>query len=221
MNVIVIEDKVRIPGGLDTLDAFRTWARSEEFPARGRYAYLNGEMWVDLSMEQPFTHNRVKTKFTTTLDTLVDEAGLGEVFSDGMLLSNAAAILSTEPDATFVSFETMRSGRVRLVEGAVEGFTELEGTPDMVLEVVSETSVRKDTETLRDLYWKAGIPEYWLVDVRGDEPVFTILRHTARGYAATRHQAGGWLRSAVFDRSFRLTQRPGPLGHPQYTVEVR
>jgi Uma2 family endonuclease len=221
MNVIVIEDKVRIPGGLDTLDAFRARARSEEFPERGRYAYLNGEMWVDLSREQPFTHNRVKTKFTTTLDTLVDEVGLGEVFSDGMLLSNVAANLSTEPDATFVSFETLRSGRVRLVEGTVAGFTELEGTPDMVLEVVSETSVRKDTETLRDLYWKAGISEYWLVDARGDELVFTILRHTARGYTATRHQAGGWLRSAVFDRSFRLTQKAGPLGHPQYSVEVR
>jgi Uma2 family endonuclease len=221
MSVIVIEDKVRIPAGFDTLEAFRTWARSDQYPERGRYAYLDGEMWVDLSTEQPFTHNRVKTKFTTTLDTLVDDIGSGEVFSDGMLLSNVAAKLSTEPDAIFVSFEAMRSGRVRLVEGMVAGFKELEGTPDMVLEVVSATSVRKDTETLRALYWQSGIPEYWLVDARGEEPVFTILRYTARGYAAARQQAGGWVRSAVFDRAFRLTQRPGPLGNPQYSVEVR
>jgi Uma2 family endonuclease len=221
MSVIVIEDKVRIPSGLDALESFRQWARSEEFPERGRYAYLNGEVWVDLSMEQPFTHNRVKTKFTTALDTLVDELGLGEVFSDGMLLSNADANLSTEPDATFVSFEAMRTGRVRLVEGEIEGFKELEGTPDMVLEVVSATSVRKDTETLRDLYWKAGIPEYWLIDARGDEPLFTLLRHAARGYTATRPQAHGWLRSAVFGKAFRLRKQSGPLGHPQYTVEVR
>jgi Uma2 family endonuclease len=221
MSAIVIEDKVRIPAGLDSLEAFRRWAGSDEFPERGRYAYLNGEMWVDLSMEQPFTHNRVKTKFTTALDTLVDQLGSGEVFSDGMLLSNAAANLSTEPDATFVSFEALRTGRVRLVEGAIEGFKELEGTPDMVLEVVSTTSVRKDTGTLRDLYWRAGIPEYWLVDARGDRPEFTILRRTARGYSATRQQAGGWLRSVVFGRSFRLTQRAGPLGNPRYAVEVR
>ena len=71
------------------------------------------------------------------------------------------------------------------MEGAVKGFKEFEGTPDMVLEVVSATSVRKDTEILRDLYWRAGIQEYWLVDARGDEPLFSILRHTARGYAAT------------------------------------
>lgn len=221
MSVIVIEDRVRIPGGLDALEPFRRRAWSEEFPERGKYAYLDGEVWVDLSTEQPFTHNRVKTKFTTTLDTLADKLGLGEVFSDGVLLSNVAANLSAEPEATFVSSDAMRTGRVRLVEGQVEGFKELEGTPDMVVEVVSATSLRKDTETLRVLYWKAGISEYWLVDARGEVPVFTLLRHTARGYAATRPQAQGWLRSAVFGRSFRLRQQPGPLGHPQYTVDVR
>jgi Uma2 family endonuclease len=221
MNVIVIEDKVRIPGGLDTLDAFRTWARSEEFPERGRYAYLNGEMWVDLSMEQLFSHNHVKTQFTVTLGSLVRTARLGYFFSDGTLLSNVAANLSTEPDGTFVAYETMRNGRTRLIEGATEGYVELEGTPDMVLEVVSATTVRKDTETLRDLYWKAGITEYWLVDARGVEPAFDLLRHTARGYAATRRQAGGWQRSSAFGRSFRLTRHTDPLGHPEYRVEVR
>jgi Uma2 family endonuclease len=221
MNVIVIEDRVRIPTGLDTLEAFRHWACSDEFPERGRYAYLNGEIWVDLSMEQPYTHNRVKTKFTTALDTLVDAIGLGDVFADGMLLSNTAANLSTVPDAMFVSVDAMRSGRVRLIEAATEGFKELEGTPDMVLEVVSTTSIRKDTEILRDLYWRAGIPEYWLVDARGARPFFSILRHTARGYTATRLQTDGWLRSAVFGRSFRLLQGTDALGHPQYTVEVR
>jgi Uma2 family endonuclease len=221
VNVIVIEDRVRIPSGLNSLEAYRQWARSDKYPERGRYAYLNGETWVDLSMEQPYTHNRVKTKFTTALDRLADAIGLGDVFADGMSLSNAAANLSTQPDAMFVSFEMMRSGRVRLVEGAVKGFKEFEGSPDMVLEVVSATSVRKDTEILRDLYWRAGVQEYWLVDARGDEPLFSILRHTARGYAATRLQAGGWQRSAVFERSFRLTQGTAPIGHPQYTVEIR
>jgi Putative restriction endonuclease len=108
-NAIVIEDRVRIPAGLDSLEAFRNWARSEEFPEHGRYAYLDGETRVDLSMEQPYTHNRVKTKITTTLDALVDEMGSGEVFADGILLTNVTANLSTEPDLMFVSFEALRS----------------------------------------------------------------------------------------------------------------
>src|SRR5262245_5497730 len=134
MNVIVIEDKVRIPAGLDSLEAFRRWARSDDFPERGRYAYLNGELWVDLSMEQLFSHNLVKTQFTIDLGSLVRAAGLGYFFSDGTLLSSVEADLSTEPDGTFVSYGAIRDGRVRLTEGSTEGYVELEGAPDMVLE---------------------------------------------------------------------------------------
>lgn len=189
MSAIVIEDRVRIPAGIDSLEAFRTWARSDDFPERGRFAYLNGEIWVDLSMEQLFTHNTVKTQFTIVLGSFVQRAGNGYFFSDGTLVSNVKADLSTEPDGTFVAFDAIRERRVRLIEGATRGYVELEGAPDMVLEVVSAASVRKDTETLRDLYWRAGISEYWLVDARGEDPVFTILRYTVRGYAATRQQA--------------------------------
>jgi Uma2 family endonuclease len=221
MNAIVIEDKVRIPNGLSTLAAFRDWARSDDFPTRGKYAYLDGELWVDLSMEQLFSHNDVKTQFTIALGSLVRSAGIGRFFSDGTLLTNVDADLATEPDGTFVSYEALRTGQVRLVEGASQGYVELEGAPDMVLEVVSTASARKDNETLRRLYRRAGIREYWLVDARGTEPLFNILHSGARGYIATRPQAGGWLRSAVFKRSFRLTVASDPLGHPQFTVEVR
>ena len=91
---------------------------------------------------------------------------------------------------------------------------------DMALEVVSDSSVLKDTVTLRDLYAQAGIPEYWLVDVRGERVVFDIFRLTAKGYVATRKQ-GGWLKSAVFGKSFRLLQQTDNLGKPEYTLAVR
>jgi Uma2 family endonuclease len=127
--------------------------------------------------------------------------------------------LSTEPDGTFVSFESLRRGRIELVEGA-EGFIELEGTPDMVLEVVSASSVEKDTVVLRELYWQAGVPEYWLVDARGERLQFDILRRRPDGYVETRTQAG-WLKSAVFGKSFRLSSSLDELGHPEYTLSVR
>ena len=78
---------------------------------------------------------------------------------------------------------------------------ELLGTVDMVLEVVSPGSVRKDTDTLRQAYWEAGNAEYWLVDARGDRLDFRILKHGSLGYTETRKQAG-WLRSTVFARAF-------------------
>lgn len=90
----------------------------------------------------------------------------------------------------------------------------------MVLEIGSKTSVRKDTVTLHELYWRAGVHEYWLVDARGELPQFDILRHTTEGYVATEGQES-WLQSEVFGREFRFTQQTDPLGHPQYTLAVR
>jgi len=106
------------------------------------------------------------------------------------------------------------------VPGKEEGFVELAGSADMVLEVVSTASVQKDTQWLRQYYWEAGIAEYWLVDVRRGAIQFTILRHTPRGYVAVRKQ-GGWVPSNVFGKAFRLTQQTGPDGHPEYTLAVR
>jgi hypothetical protein len=49
---------------------------------------------------------------------------------------------------------------------------------------------------------------------------FDVLRHTARGYRAA-PKKGGWLASAVFAKSFRLTRQAGALGHPEFTLTVR
>lgn len=219
-SAVVIEDKVRIPGWVDSLESFRQWARSGDMPEHGWFSYLDGELWVDLSMEQLFSHNRVKTTFTIVLGGLVETEGCGYFFSDRTLFSNPEAVLATEPDALFVTYDSVRSGRVRWVEGAEEGYVEVEGSPDLVLEIVSPTSVRKDTVTLRELYWWAGVREYWLVDARGEPPQFDIFRYEVEGYVATPAQEG-WLRSEVLDREFRFTQQLDPLGHPQYSLAVR
>jgi Uma2 family endonuclease len=97
---------------------------------------------------------------------------------------------------------------------------ELDGAPDLVIEVVSPGTVRKDTVRLREAYWEAGIAEYWLIDARKEPLKFDILRHTSKGYVATRKQ-GGWVKSAVLGHSFQLTQSADQLGRPEYTLAVR
>jgi hypothetical protein len=87
-------------------------------------------------------------------------------------------------------------------------------------EVWVDMSLEKDTVVLRDLYWQAGIAEYWLVDARGERLDFHILHRTAKGYVSSRRQAG-WLKSAVFGKSFRLTRQIDGLGHPDYHLAVR
>jgi Uma2 family endonuclease len=220
MATILLEDDIRIPTNINDVEAFRRWARSDEFPQRGRFAFLGNALWVDMSMEQAFPHNQVKAEIAGVLHALVKSTGVGYFFPDRMLLSHPEVSLSNEPDGTFVSYEAIHRGRVQLVEGAKEGITELVGAPDMVLEVVSRRSVHKDTVVLRQLYWEAGIREYWLVDARGEKVRFDVLRHQSRGYQASRKQAG-WVKSEVFGRSFQLTRQEDALGNPLFQLEMR
>jgi Uma2 family endonuclease len=218
---VVINGTTRIPSEVVDLDSFYRWACSEQFPERGRFSFLGGEIWADLSMEELYTHNLVKTAFVIGVGGFVEAQDLGLYVGDGMLLSNLGAALSTEPDGMFVSYAALESGRAARVKGRLPGIFKLEDTPEMVLEVVSATSVDKDTEVLRELYWLSGIPEYWLIDAREKKVRFELLKHGSQGYTGTRRQAGGWLKSSVFGKDVRLTQRTDRLGDPRFTVELR
>jgi Uma2 family endonuclease len=219
-TLFVEDDSICIPAGVRDLDSFRRWARSDDFPETGRICYLNGEVWVDMTKEQFFSHNQVKNEFNISLGGFIKANRLGRYIPDGMLFSNEKAKLSAQPDGAFVSNESLNARRVRLVEGKQEGFVELEGTPDMVLEVVSDSSVGKDYKELRELYWRAGIPEYWLVDARGERLTFEMLRHTSRGYAAMRKQ-GDWQKSAIFGKLFRLARRVDEQRNPEFELAIR
>jgi hypothetical protein len=48
---IVINGNVHIPPWVTDHDSFRRWACSDDLPQRGQFFYLDGEFWVDLSME--------------------------------------------------------------------------------------------------------------------------------------------------------------------------
>ncbi|MBI3892405.1 MAG: Uma2 family endonuclease [Candidatus Wallbacteria bacterium] len=60
-----------------------------------------------------------------------------------------------EPDVLFV-----RADRVEALFGR-EG---VQGAPDLVIEILSPGTERKDFLQKRRIYAKAGIPEYWIVD---------------------------------------------------------
>ncbi len=210
-----------MPSTVIDLGTFNEWAASEQYPESVRVSYLNGDIWVDVEMEQIFTHNVAKIQIATELNRLTRKLVFGRFLGDGIRFSNEVAGLSTEPDGVFVSFNAIKSGRALFVPGKDTGFVRLDGSPEMVLEIVSDSSVSKDTEWLRELYWQAEIAEFRLIDVRGEEMKFDLLRRGAKGYTAARKQAGGWLRSQVFNRSFKLTRQLDPLGNPDFTLHVK
>jgi Uma2 family endonuclease len=217
MTNLVLDDQIRIPAWINDLGSFRRWTKSDEYPERGDFAYLNGDLRADLTMET-FLHNQIKSLFVIVLGGIVLSERLGRYCGDRMRLVNVMADISVEPDGMFVSQEAIKSRRVRLEEG-VESL-EVIGTPDMVLEVVSASSVRKDTVELRELYARAGIAEYWLVDGPKGQLTFDILRLTSKGYVASR-KAAGWVKSPLFGRSFRLVEEDGTGELPEYRLHVR
>jgi Uma2 family endonuclease len=211
--VILLEDReVCIPASAYTLSGFRAWAKSDDFPERGRISFVNQEILIDMSPEEIETHNKVKTEITRVLANLNEKLDLGECYSDRALLTNEDAELSAEPDVSFALWESIESGRVQFVSRQDrEGeYVEVVGTPDCVVEIISRSSGGKDRVRLRAAYHRAGIPEYWLIDALGDDIVFSILLCGPDGYTEQTLR-GGWQVSRVFNRRFRLTRRRGRL----------
>jgi Uma2 family endonuclease len=219
LAVDIDDGRARIPSMAFEHGGFRTWARSGDMPEGVVVSFIAGEVLVEMSPESTESHNKPKTKVTTTLDRLITDRDLGEAYSDRTLLTNVDAELSTEPDFLFASWEAFESGRLRLVEKADrKDYIELEGTPDLVVEIVSDTSRRKDQTLLRDRYHRAGIPEYWLIDVR-DEISFQILRYSADGYhAGAPSDQPQW--SEVFGESFALRRSKNRLGRWRYALDI-
>jgi Uma2 family endonuclease len=214
---------IRIPAeAAENLAGFRAWVTSESFPEKWRASFFKGEILLEMSPEETETHNKVKAAVQTAIWNLNRKIRLGTLYVDGVQLSNKAADLSTEPDATFATRASLRTGRVRRVQrkGRAGEYTELLGSPDLVVEVVSRSSYKKDTKELPVLYFRAGIPEYWLIDALGEEIDFKLLRRGARGYTAVEPQRG-WLTSPLFDRSFKLIRDRDEDGDWQYELKSK
>jgi len=211
---VIFEERVEIPY-FRSLAEFRAWALSDDFPERGRIDYIGGRIEVDMSPENLFFHGSIKTELVRVLANIVQSAGGGYLFSDRTRVSSPDADLSAEPDVVYLSADSIDSGRVRLVPsagGEPDSYVELEGAPDLVVEIVSDSSVAKDTERLPISYWRAEIAEYWLVDARRERLLFHIHARGEEGYEPAEVDGEGFQLSAVFARRFRLERRRDARG---------
>jgi Uma2 family endonuclease len=212
---------VAIPSSAQTLNGFRQWALSEEFPDRGRFTFIAGELIIEMSPEYLESHNAVKTEISSVIYGLVKRRRLGVFFSDRFLLSNEAAQISTEPDAMFTFHASFLAGKCRILDSPRPGVAqELVGTPDWVLEIVSDSSMRKDKKLLRERYYLAGISEYWLVDALEGGLDFRILVPGQNGYVEIQAR-DEWLASPTFGCSCRLTREKNEIDFWQYTLHVQ
>ena|SRR5437870_2054670 len=221
-DISLDRNTIRIPASAGTHAGFRAWTTSDEFPAHVRATFVNQEIFLDMSGEELETHNALKFEMTIVLGPLSRELKVGRYFPDGAQVSNRAVGFTSIPDGVLVTKASLQSGRIRMVPRKKRKgqYIELEGTPDWVMEIVSDSSAYKDTQELRQAYHKAGVFEYWLIDARGEEIRFQILQNRRAGYVAAPNR-GGWQYSRVFNRSFRLERHRDDLGLWEYTLHVQ
>ncbi len=213
---------LRIPRNAFSLKGFREWVLSDDLPEKLRVTFVDGEIYLDMSKEELQAHAFAKAEIVRVLLNLNREMNMGRFCLDGVLVSNEKAKVSNNPDAVFMSWDSLEEGRVRLVKGKRKPgqLMEIEGSPDWVLEIMSDSSVKKDTKKLRSAYWRAGILEYWLVDARQPEINFQVLNLRKKGYVASPGK-GGWQHSRIFQRHFRLIRQISRLGLWEYTLETK
>ncbi len=207
-----------------TLAEFRRWATSDEFPEQGRIDFIAGQIEVDMSPEDIFMHGTVKTSLVGALYSRVSSLEMGVLLSDSTRVSCPDADLSVEPDIVFVSQESLATGRIRPVPKAgaePDRYVELEGPPDLIVEIVSDSSVAKDTQRLLERYYAAGVTEYWLVDARRDPTVFRIHRRRRDRFEPVEPDAEGFQRSDVLGCSCHLARTRDRHGRIKHVLSER
>jgi Uma2 family endonuclease len=171
----------RVPSGLIKL----TYDDYASIPNDGRrYEVLDGELCMTPSPTP--RHQAVSRNLQRILDNHIVARGLGSLF-DAPLDVILAPTTVAQPDLLFI-----RAGRESIVtERAIEG------TPDLVVEILSPGSARQDRVVKAKLYARHRAAHYWIVDPE----TRTLEEHRlrGRGYRRTgRHRGGVKFRPALF-----------------------
>jgi len=212
-----IDEVITVPKWVSDLRSFRRWFRSDKFPSDAKVVYYDGNIWVDQQMERAL-HTHIKTEIAGVIGQWSKTHLPGMTYCDKLRYTDKEADLSCEPDVIFVTNTSLENGNVKLMDGDIS--LEVEGSPEIIVEVISPTSVRKDEKTLREKYWEAGVQEYWLADSR-KVPSLSILKRTSRGFVTVKANAQGWLRSEVLGALCRLVSKPGPAATTKVELEMK
>jgi len=223
MATVLLEEQIEIPT-IQNLAEFRRWALSDDFPQRGRIDYIAGKIEVDMSPEDLFTHGELKVEVSSEIKYRVKQLDLGHVYVDSARVSSLLGTLSAEPDVLVIAYSAIDEQRVSFVpkaSGEKDRYVEIEGGPDLVVEIVSDSSVTKDTKRLPIAYYQAGVREYWLIDARGQEELsFQLLRRGNTAFEPTPADADGYQRSEVLDADYRLDRSRHKRGHWVYQLQL-
>ena len=148
--------------------------------------WVRGE--VIIFMPPKTAHQLLANFLNQIISMYVDFFDLGTVLTAPFEMSILPGEVSREPDLLFVA----RDNEHRLTPDR------LVGPADLVLEVVSPSSARRDRHEKWQEYQDAGVREYWLVDPRPDQQTAAFYQRTPQGrYEPAALDSEGRYHSAV------------------------
>jgi Uma2 family endonuclease len=154
MGSVSGHDSARPPAS----DVKLTYDDFVHFPDDGkRHELIDGEHHVTAAPNTK--HQRVVTRLTGLLWPFVQSRRLGEVFVApfDVVFSDTDVV---EPDLLFVA---------KAREADVLTDAHARGAPDLVVEIGSPSTRKRDETIKRRLYERYGVAEYWVVDPELDE----------------------------------------------------
>jgi Uma2 family endonuclease len=175
----------RVPDSIPPGRIKLTYEDYVELPDDGRrYEILDGEL--EVSPAPAPLHQRVLRNLSFALHAHTQARGLGNVYFAPVDVILAPTTV-VQPDAIFVA-----SGRDAIV--TARG---VEGPPDLVVEILSPWSVRRDRVTKAAVYARAGVRHYWLVDP--EARIIEIYEAGGEAYQlVATHGAAGVVRTGLF-----------------------
>lgn len=129
-----------------------TWEDLERLPPDGmRHEIIRGEHVVNAAPN--LFHQDVSRNLEIILTLFVKRARLGKVYDSpvNVLFPDGTMV---DPDVVFVSNERRSILKAKRIEGA----------PDLIVEVLSESTRQYDEVEKLALYGEFGVTEYWIID---------------------------------------------------------
>ncbi len=119
-------------------------------PEDKRYELLDGELIMAPAPDEP--HQRAQAELGTMLFTFVKQNNLGRVYfaPTDVVLSDVDVV---QPDLLFISNERRH----------IITHTNIQGAPDLVVEILSPSTASRDKGYKRSLYAQHGVKEYWML----------------------------------------------------------
>ncbi len=116
-----------------------------------RYEVVEGMLFSEPSPR--IAHQRLVGRLHVILDGHVRTRGLGEVFIApvDVILDRRTVVV---PDLVFVAAE----------RGGIVTDRAVEGVPDLIIEILSPATTRRDRVAKMNAYARHGVRHYWLVD---------------------------------------------------------